>query len=112
MWIEGDVPPHDGAALLGHLPRKSVVDTDEPIPNELLYLPVARRTRAQTIIVSHEVSLYLNCSPTTPKAEAAGLLRFTAKNSSAAASNGGKILSRHPVHNNRGGWCPSMWIAF
>src|SRR5215469_12265856 len=54
MGIEGDVPPHDGAALLGHLPRKSAVDTDKPIPNELLYLPVAQRTRAQTIIVSHE----------------------------------------------------------
>src|SRR5215469_1822692 len=86
MWIEGDVPPHDGAALLGHLARKSVVDTDEPIPNELLYLPVAQRTRAQTIIVSHDVSLYPKRSPTTPKAEAAGLLRYTGKNSSAAVA--------------------------
>ena len=35
MGIEGDVPPHDGAALLGQFPRKSAVDTDKPIPNEL-----------------------------------------------------------------------------
>jgi hypothetical protein len=53
-----DVPPHDGAGLLGQFPRKSPVNTDEPIPNELLYLRVADRARAQTIIVSHEISLY------------------------------------------------------
>jgi hypothetical protein len=40
MAIEGDVPPHDGAGLLGQFPRKGAVDTDEPVPNELLYLRV------------------------------------------------------------------------
>jgi hypothetical protein len=44
--------------LLGEFPRKSPVNTHEPIPNELLYLRVADRARAQTIIVSHEISLY------------------------------------------------------
>jgi hypothetical protein len=58
MGIEGDVPPHDGAGFLGQFPRKGAVDTDEPIPNELLYLRVAERARVQTIIVSHEISLY------------------------------------------------------
>ena len=83
MGIEGDVPPHDGAALLGQFPRKGAVDTDEPIPNELLYLRVAERARAP--IVSHEISLY---SQTVRRqlrnAETAGLRRFTAKNSLAA----------------------------
>lgn len=57
MGIEGDVPPHDGAALLSQFRRESAVDTDEPIPNELIYRRVAERARAQTIIVSHESSL-------------------------------------------------------
>jgi hypothetical protein len=52
MAIEGNVPPHDGAAFLGQFPRKGAVDTDEPILNELLYLRVAERARAQMIHAS------------------------------------------------------------
>ena len=43
MGIERDIPPHDGAGLLGQVPGKGAVDTDEPIPNELVYLRVAER---------------------------------------------------------------------
>jgi len=58
MGIEGDIPPQDVAGLLGQFPGKGAVDTEEPVSNELLYLRVAERARAQTIIVSHENSLY------------------------------------------------------
>ena len=49
MAIEGDVPPHDVAALLGKFPGKSAVDADEPIPNELFCRRVAGDARAQTV---------------------------------------------------------------
>jgi hypothetical protein len=56
MRIEGDVPPHDGAALLGQFPRKRPVDAEEPIPNELIHPRFAECARAQAVIVSHESS--------------------------------------------------------
>jgi hypothetical protein len=50
MPSAGNVSPHDVAGFLGHGTRKGTVDPDESLPNELLYLSVAERERAQTII--------------------------------------------------------------
>jgi len=101
MGIEGNVPPHDFAAFLGQLPRKGAVDTDEPIPNELRYLRVTERAGAQTIIVTHELSLYRQTVHRQfRKAETAGLLRSAAKNSSAAVVPGLLASSTVPVLNS------------
>jgi hypothetical protein len=36
IWVAWQIAPHDGAALLGKLPRKRVVDPDKPVLNKLL----------------------------------------------------------------------------
>jgi len=100
MGIEGNVPPHDFAAFLGQLPRKGAVDTDEPIPNELRYLRVTERAGAQTIIVTHELSLYRQTVHRQFRAETAGLLRSFAKNSSAGVVPGLLASSIVPVLNS------------
>ncbi len=59
MGIASGVTPQDGTALVGKLPGKGTVDSDESVLNELLYLVVAERAHRLMFIGRHEYPISL-----------------------------------------------------
>ena len=64
--IASGVPPQDGTARVGKLPRKGPINSDKPVFNEVLYLCVAKRTRRFMIVGRQEYPLIACGQPPSP----------------------------------------------